>query len=78
VEVLRKESDLSPMEIAFLMWNYDQIEIYVKLKKFLTNEQVLRFAHSITKPNTSIVQIQEKLEQLQELFGLVGHRALNF
>jgi len=78
VEVLRKESDLSPMEIAFLMWNYDQIEIYVKLKKLLTNEQVLRFAHSITKPNTSIVQIQEKLEQLQELFGLVGHRAFKF
>jgi hypothetical protein len=48
-----------------------------KLKKLLTNEQVLRFAHSITKPNTSIVQIQEKLEQLQELFGLVGHRAFN-
>ncbi|HYY29108.1 MAG TPA: hypothetical protein VE860_14235 [Chthoniobacterales bacterium] len=43
--------------------------------KLLTNEQVLRFAHSIANPDTTREEIQSALAAVQKLFERVGSNA---
>ena len=72
LELLRNTKQMSSVEIALLLWSFDQLELYIKLKRILTSEQVIRFARSITKPDAKYTDILESLNALQRLFDLVG------
>jgi hypothetical protein len=76
LDALRKlDHEMRAIEIAYVLYCYDRLEIYVKLKKLLTNEQVLRFAHSIANPDTTREEIQSALAAVQKLFERVGSNA---